>query len=85
MRHKRSRKAIGPIGRGARAHYRNDGSMLPWWKSSPWREAPVIEKDPASELEEARLALAHEPGSVTPIFGATLGSVAEAGERLGLR
>ena len=32
--------------------------------------------------KEARLALAHEPGSVTPIFGATLGSVEEAGERL---
>ena len=32
--------------------------------------------------KEARLALAHPPGSVTPIFGATLGSVREAGERL---
>ncbi len=32
--------------------------------------------------KEARLALAHEPGSVTPIFGATLGSVEQAGERL---
>lgn len=32
--------------------------------------------------EEARLALAHTPGSVTPIFGATLGSVEEAGERM---
>jgi len=32
--------------------------------------------------KEVRLALAHEPGSVTPIFGATLGSVEEAGERL---
>ena len=32
--------------------------------------------------KEARLALAHEPGSVTPISGATLGSVEEAGERL---
>src|SRR5947199_9541898 len=32
--------------------------------------------------QEARLALAHQPGSVTPIFGATLGSAEEAGERL---
>src|SRR5437773_11300408 len=32
--------------------------------------------------KEARLALAHQPGSVTPIFGATLGSAEEAGERL---
>jgi len=28
------------------------------------------------------LCLAHMPGSVTPAFGATLGSVEEAGERL---
>jgi hypothetical protein len=32
--------------------------------------------------KEACLALAHPPGSVMPIFGATLGSVEEAGERL---
>src|SRR5262249_17240684 len=32
--------------------------------------------------KEARLALAHTPGSVTPIFGASLGTVEEAGERL---
>src|SRR2546429_4652536 len=32
--------------------------------------------------KEARLALAREPGSVTPVVGATLGSVEEAGERL---
>jgi hypothetical protein len=29
--------------------------------------------------KEARLVLVHEPGSVTPVFGATLGSVEEAG------
>lgn len=28
------------------------------------------------------MCLAHEPGSVTPLFGATMGSVEEAGERL---
>jgi hypothetical protein len=32
--------------------------------------------------KEARLCLAHAPGSVTPLFGATLGSVEEAGDRL---
>ena len=31
---------------------------------------------------EARLCLAHERGSVTPVFGATMGSVQEAGGRL---
>jgi len=32
--------------------------------------------------EEARLSLAHEPGSVTPFFGATMGNVGEAGQQL---
>ncbi len=32
--------------------------------------------------KEARLSLAHEPGSVTPFFGATMGNVGEAGQQL---
>lgn len=32
--------------------------------------------------KEARLYLAHPPGAVTPVFGATLGSVEEAGQQL---
>jgi hypothetical protein len=51
-----------------------DGSMLP--------VVEVAEPVPGEAPREARLALAHEPGVVTPIFGATLGSVEEAGERL---
>jgi hypothetical protein len=31
---------------------------------------------------EARLSLVHQPGSVTPVFGATMGTVDEAGEQL---
>jgi len=49
-----------------------DGSMV-----------PIVELTPEGQRqlrwEEARLCLAHEPGSVTPRFGATLGAAAEAG------
>jgi len=62
-----------------------DGSMLPVVEVA----APVAGEAPVDRRKtrqvgwkEARLALAHPPGSVTPIFGATLGSVEEAGERL---
>jgi len=34
------------------------------------------------EWQEARVCLARQPGSVTPRFGATLGSVEQAGDRL---
>src|SRR5437764_12692179 len=64
-----------------------DGSMLPVVEVA--EAVPVAGEAPTDRRKtrqvgwkEARLALAHEPGSVTPIFGATLGSVAEAGERL---
>lgn len=62
-----------------------DGSMLPVVEVAE----PVSGEAPADRRKtrhvgwrEARLALAHEPGSVTPIFGATLGSVEEAGAKL---
>ncbi len=62
-----------------------DGSMIPIVE----REGRV-EGDAASDQrkhkivrwEEARLAMAHVAGSATPHFGATLGTVAEAGEQL---
>jgi hypothetical protein len=62
-----------------------DGSMLPVVEvAEPVAgEAPVDRRKTRQvSWKEARLALAHAPGSVTPVFGATLGSVEEAGERL---
>ena len=61
-----------------------DGSMLPVVEvAEPTGAAPVDRRKTRQvSWKEARLALAHEPGSVTPIFGATLGSVEQAGERL---
>ena len=62
-----------------------DGSMLPVVETGEPREgtAPIDRRKTRQvSWKEARLCLAHEPGSVTPVFGATLGSVQEAGERL---
>jgi hypothetical protein len=63
-----------------------DGSMLPVVVTAEpmGGEAPKDRRKtrPVS-WKEARLCLAHAPGSVTPLFGATLGSVEEAqGKRL---
>jgi hypothetical protein len=62
-----------------------DGSMLPVVEvAEPEAGEARVDRRKTRQVswKEARLALAHEPGSVTPIFGATLGSVEEAGERL---
>jgi hypothetical protein len=62
-----------------------DGSMLPVVEvAEPVAGEARVDRRKTRQVgwKEARLALAHEPGSVTPIFGATLGSVKEAGERL---
>src|SRR5205807_8284249 len=62
-----------------------DGSMLPVVETAEpgAGEAPEDRRKTRQvSWKEASLALAHEPGSVTPIFGATLGSVEEAGQRL---
>src|SRR5437773_9163015 len=62
-----------------------DGSMLPVVETAEpgAGEAPQDRRKTRKvSWKEARLALAHAPGSVTPIFGATLGSAEEAGERL---
>jgi len=62
-----------------------DGSMLPVVEvaepvpGAAWRDR---RKTRQVSWKEARLALAHPPDSVTPSFGATLGSVEAAGERL---
>jgi len=62
-----------------------DGSMLPVVEVAepgPGEAPPDRRKTRQVSWKEARLALVHAPGSVTPRFGATLGSVEEAGERL---
>jgi hypothetical protein len=62
-----------------------DGSMLPVVETAePGTGAAPMDRRKTRRVgwKEARLALAHTPGSVTPIFGATLGSPEEAGERL---
>lgn len=62
-----------------------DGSMLPVVDlAEPGSGEAVHDRRKTRQVswKEARLAMAHPPGSVTPIFGATLGSVEEAGERL---
>jgi hypothetical protein len=62
-----------------------EGSMLPVVETAEAgvREVPIDRRKTRQVGgKEARLALAHPPGSVTPIFGATLGSVEEGGERL---
>jgi hypothetical protein len=62
-----------------------DGSMLPVVETAAPEtgEAGVDRRKTRSvSWKEARLGLVHAPGSVTPIFGGTMGSVEEAGERL---
>ena len=62
-----------------------DGSMLPVVEVAepgPGETAPDRRKTRKVSWQEARLVLAHEPDSVTPIVGATLGSPEEAGKRL---
>ena len=62
-----------------------DGSMVPEVSTAPVQEGGQKgdrRKTRKVAWTEARLCLAHEKGSVTPVFGATLGSVDEAGEQL---
>jgi hypothetical protein len=62
-----------------------DGSMVPVVETAEAVEGDEpIDRRKTREVkwQEVRLCLVHEPGSVTPIFGATTGSVDEAGERL---
>lgn len=58
-----------------------DGSMIPIVKTS---SDSVVDKRKKKSLfyREARLTLAHEKGSKTPVFSATLGDVNEAGQHM---
>lgn len=65
-----------------------DGSQVPTVETATPAES-VAETAPIDRRKtrklswtEARLCLVHPPGSVTPIFGATMGSVDDAGDRL---
>jgi hypothetical protein len=57
-----------------------DGSLIPVVETAG--EAPDRRRTRQVAWQEARLCLAPAPGSVTPTFGATLGSVAQAGAAL---
>jgi hypothetical protein len=58
-----------------------DGSLIPMVTLSE-QSACDRRKRRAVGWQEARLALARQPGSLTPRFGATLGGVEQAGDRL---
>jgi hypothetical protein len=63
-----------------------DGSMVPVVETAEAAKKgdPPMDRRKTRKLDwrEVRLCLVHPPGSVTPIFGATTGSVDQAGERL---
>lgn len=62
-----------------------DGSLIPVVATGELTEGPEkVDRRKTRHLDwkEVRLCLAHEPGSVTPTFGATLGTVDEAGEQM---
>jgi hypothetical protein len=85
MRRQEKAKSDWPDRVGARADYRNGRQHATGGgKGQPGTGEALLDRRKTRQVgwNEARLALAHQPGSVTPIFGATLGSVQEAGERL---
>jgi hypothetical protein len=62
-----------------------DGSMLPVVETAePNDQSPAVDRRKTRQVcwKEARLSLVHAPGSVTPVFGATVGACEEAGETL---
>ena len=62
-----------------------DGSMVPVVETAEPAEgeAPTDRRKRRQVAwKEARLCLVREPGSATPLFGATMGTVDQAGERL---
>ena len=60
-----------------------DGSMIPVVETAGMGEEGVDRRKTRKlDWKEVRLCLAHEPGSVTPIFGATVGGADEAGEEM---
>ena len=58
-----------------------DGSMLPVVETGEASETIDRRKTRQLSWKEARLCLAHQPGSVTPVFAATTGGVEEAGKQ----
>ena len=62
-----------------------DGSMIPVVETAePNDQGPKVDRRKSRQVgwKEARLSLVHAPGSVTPVFGATVGACEEAGETL---
>lgn len=62
-----------------------DGSMIPEVETAPVGESgEKVDRRKTRKVgwKEARLCLVHRPGSVTPVFGATLGEPDEAGQHL---
>jgi hypothetical protein len=62
-----------------------DGSMIPVVEiAEPEAGDPPTDRRKSRKVnwKEARLGLVHEPGSITPIFSATTGSVDEVGKQL---
>jgi hypothetical protein len=61
-----------------------DGSMVPIVKTSTQVKGEKVDRRKGKSLcyQEARLTLAHEQGSVTPIFSGTLGSVKAVGKHV---
>jgi Uncharacterised protein family (UPF0236) len=62
-----------------------DGSMIPVVATAePNDQSPPVDRRKTRQVgwKEARLSLVHEPGAVTPVFGATVGACEEAGQEL---
>jgi hypothetical protein len=62
-----------------------DGSMIPVVEiTEPEAEEPPADRRKSRKTcwKEVKLSLVHEPGSVTPTFGATTGTVDEVGQQL---
>jgi Uncharacterised protein family (UPF0236) len=62
-----------------------DGSLVPVVETAEPAEGEAgIDRRKTRQVtwKEARLCLVHAPGSVTPVFGATMGTGDQAGERL---
>jgi hypothetical protein len=62
-----------------------DGSMMPVVETAAADgQHPQVDRRTTRQVgwKEARLSLVHEPGSVTPVFGATVGPPEEAGQDL---
>jgi len=62
-----------------------DGSMIPVVETAvPEGQSPKVDRRTTRRVgwKEARLSLVHEPGAVTPVFGATLGPPEAAGEAM---